>query len=117
MKRFQGILILVGYLLLAGLTLYIVDYMTKSAIEGALIRWMPWTLRLNFLLILAGGLLYIIRTEPLFPQVEIGALSLIIYPPSWPWGPSWPSFSSPPRSTACSTTRTSTPTSARTWPS
>ena len=53
-KGFTGIIILACYLLLLGITIYIIDYYPKPAIEEALILWMPWTLRLNFLLLLAG---------------------------------------------------------------
>ena len=53
-KGLYAVLILILYLLLLGLTLYVIDYYPKDAIANHLIDWMPWTLRLNFALLLAG---------------------------------------------------------------
>ncbi|MCX5829791.1 MAG: glycosyltransferase family 39 protein [Deltaproteobacteria bacterium] len=57
-KGFYGICILILYLFILGVAVYIIDYYPKPAIEGALMIWMPWTLRLNFIMLCAGLLFW-----------------------------------------------------------
>ena len=58
--------ILLLYLLLAGILLYVMDYQPKASIENMLITMMPWTLRLNFLLLAAGILFLTLKTALLY---------------------------------------------------
>jgi len=53
-SRFSGWVVAAAYLLLAGVILYVIDYHPKAALETLLINGTPWTLRINFLLILIG---------------------------------------------------------------
>ncbi len=57
-KDLFGICVFVLYLLILGGAVYIIDYYPKTAIEESLMIWMPWTLRLNFILLFAGLLFW-----------------------------------------------------------
>lgn len=53
-NRFAPLLIAGLYFLLFGLAVYCVDYFSKEEITEVLKKAIPWTMRINFLLILAG---------------------------------------------------------------
>jgi hypothetical protein len=53
-NRFSGWMIAAAYLVLAGAMLYVIDYHPKAALETLLMNGTPWSLRINFLLILIG---------------------------------------------------------------
>ncbi len=55
--RFYPLLLCAAYLFLMGIVVYGVDYYPKGSITHILKRWLPWDLRVNFLLIVAGILL------------------------------------------------------------
>lgn len=44
------------YFLIAGTAVFVMDHSSKEEIENILKRWMPWSLRLNFLVLLIAGL-------------------------------------------------------------
>ena len=52
--RFYPLVLYLGYLLLMGIAVYLIDHNTKAEITEALKKWIPWNLKLNFLLILIG---------------------------------------------------------------
>ena len=53
-SRFYPLILCLIHLSLLGISVYIVDYFSKAEIKNILERWVPWNLRLNFLLISAG---------------------------------------------------------------
>ena len=53
-SRFSGWIIAAVYMALAGAMLYVIDYHPRVSLETLLMNGTPWSLRINFLLILIG---------------------------------------------------------------
>jgi len=49
--RFYPLVLLFGYLCLLGVDVYLLDYFSKGEITNILKKWIPWGLRVNFLLL------------------------------------------------------------------
>ncbi|MFH1351671.1 MAG: glycosyltransferase family 39 protein [Pseudomonadota bacterium] len=52
--RTYPLILCLVHLSILGIGVYMVDYFSKEEISGILMRWVPWNLRINFLLILMG---------------------------------------------------------------
>ena len=72
-KDLLGICVFALYLLILGSAVYIIDYYPKTAIEESLMIWMPWTLRLNFILLCAGLLFWWMNGRNTFSHPGEGA--------------------------------------------
>lgn len=53
-NRFFPVILVLGHLTLFGIVIYIMDYFPRGEINEILKKWVPWNLRVNFLLLLVG---------------------------------------------------------------
>ena len=81
--RYYPVLLLGVHLAIFGLAVFSIDYFSRDEIKNLLKKWVPWNLKLNFLLIIAGigvcyqGLLNIVKQ--LWNKKGIFLLALVIF--------------------------------------